>query len=116
MPHEAGQAATQADGLPRLRKANFWILIGITILALPIYALLMLVLLFCDAPGAWCQADANINLIYIFGVILPFAIWFGLLVGALRKRPWRAAVWAGAFLLVLMTGAAIWLAVLAGVS
>lgn len=104
------------SGITRLRRFNFWILIGITILAVPIYALLTLTLLFCDAPGAWCQNSTNINLIYVFGVWAPFVIWLGLLVGAIRKRPWPLAFWAGGGLLLLMAGAVAWLIVLAALS
>ena len=100
-------------GSTRWRKFNLWILLGITSLALPIYALLALAMLFCDAPGAWCQDSANINLIYDFGILGPFAIWLILLIGAIRKRPWVVAVWAGGALLLVMVCAIAWLLVLA---
>ena len=113
MEETAATKGASLSGITRLRRLNFWVLIGITVLALPIYALLALALLFCDAPGAWCQNSTNINLICIFGVWVPFATWLGLLVGAIRKRPWRIAVWAGGGFLLLMVGTVAWLIVLA---
>ena len=116
MRETAATTGASLSSIARLRRLNVWVLIGITILALPIYALLALTLLFCDAPGAWCQNNANIKLIYLFGLLVPFAIWSGLLVGAIRKRPWPVAVWAGGGLLLVMVGAVAWLIILAALS
>jgi len=97
---------------PRLHKLNLGFLIGISALSLPIYGLLAIVLAFCDSPGAWCANPTNLRWLALFAWWIPLAIWLALLVGVIRKKPWRVAVWAGGALFTVMAGILLVLTVL----